>query len=258
MSLLRRARPVFHPLLRHLTRSGVLKNQDPVSEEITRAEAEPTSLTSVLDAFSRDRAKERRDLMQEFATERKYWIQELSRLQEKVESYASSTATQVSTISALQIEVQKYKNNLNIRSAIEIVAEILRLLAPNTRLGRGVQIVVNAVNQGIFDGLSPGPSGQPTHVRFGNAQADVIAAVTAGRGVAMKDVAQAMGRLYDELSKHHHGGVTEVIEMHHGEQTVPEAIAALSMILFARRRFACTLDVVYTDGSGTKTILSLL
>jgi hypothetical protein len=95
-------------------------------------------------------------------------------------------------------------------------------------------------------------------VHYADAQAAVVAAVAAGGEVTAKNIVQALGKLYGELSKHHRGGTSKQIFIHHSEQTVAEAVAAMSVLLFARWLFGCQLDAVYTDGAGKRTVVSQL
>lgn len=124
----------------------------------------------------------------------------------------------------------------------------------------GVQPVINAVVRGSFNVPGPKKSGGVGTVRviYGDAQAAVIAAVAAGGGIGLQDVKQSLAKLYGELLKHHHGGVTDTIHIRHGEQTLAEAIAAMSILLFARWRYASQLDADYTDETGMITVVSKL
>ncbi|KAJ7117697.1 hypothetical protein C8R44DRAFT_738580 [Mycena epipterygia] len=104
--------------------------------------------------------------------------------------------------------------------------------------------LLDDIGRGSFD--APGVGGGPAAVHYADAQAAVVAEVAAGGG----DIVW-------ELSKHHEG-VTEKIEIRHGEQTMAEAVVAMSILLFARRLFDCQLDAVYTDVAGKRTMVSQL
>ncbi|KAJ7709663.1 hypothetical protein B0H17DRAFT_1190844 [Mycena rosella] len=131
------------------------------------------------------------------------------------------------TISDLQTDIQRAKNNLDARSSIEIVTGVLRMtIHPPLRLAPGVQPVLDAIAKGHFDGPGVATVGGAL-VHYADAQAAVVAAVAARGGLPTKSVAQALGKLYGELFKHHHGGVTSQISIKHDQQTMSEAVAAM-------------------------------
>jgi hypothetical protein len=112
---------------------------------------------------------------------------------------------------------------------------------PNPARGSGVQPVINAmVARGYND----------PNVTFLDAETTVIAKLTAKGGVKHRDVRRALATLYGELSKHHHTGVSEALILREGEQMLPEAISAMSVILFARRLYASHFDAEYYDAAG--------
>ncbi|KAJ7489484.1 hypothetical protein FB451DRAFT_1225051 [Mycena latifolia] len=197
--------------------------------------------------------------------ERTHWATRISKLEAEIEqtqkeAFSAALANQANLckISDLLTDVQKLQNNLNLRSALEIVAEVLRLKAnqlpdANLRLAPGVQSVLDAIGKGSFD-----RPGALAAVHYADAQAAVVAAVASGGEVEAKNIAQALGTLYGELSKCHHGSVTRRIEIRHDEQTMAETVVAMSILLFARRLFGCQLDAVYTDAAGKSTVVSQL
>ncbi|KAJ7134686.1 hypothetical protein C8R44DRAFT_771138 [Mycena epipterygia] len=281
---LRPAAPAFRRRIQSMDALKIEVSADKGSD--SQAKRDP-SVTSEMTLFAQDRDNERtlwdvdRDKERSLwdtdrdkwdadrDKERSLWNTRISKLEAKIEriqkeanaealSAALANQANLRKISDLQTYVQKIQNNLHLRSALEIVAEVLRLKAnqqprANLRLASGVQAVLNAIGKGSFD--APGTLAA---VHYVDAQAAVIAAVAAG-GVKTKDIAEALGKLYGELSKHHyHGGVTEQIEIRDGEQTMAETVAAMSVLLFARRLFGCQLDAVYTDAAGKSTVVSQL
>ncbi|KAJ7507227.1 hypothetical protein B0H11DRAFT_2185697 [Mycena galericulata] len=202
--------------------------------------------------------------------ERKEWVKERKKLSTLLADSAVNAALNLRprsnidpvplypkrTIMDLQMELQRIRNNLDLRSGMEIVAEALRIRhnqtpAPMFRLASGVQPVLDAIANGLFD--SPGG-----RVRYAVVQADVIAAVAAGGGVTTKNVHQALGKLYGKLSKQHHGGVSQQIQIREADQTMAEAVAAMSILLFARSLIGCRLDAVFTTAEGKSTVVSLI
>ncbi|KAJ7368538.1 hypothetical protein DFH08DRAFT_28202 [Mycena albidolilacea] len=130
------------------------------------------------------------------------------------------------------------RNNLHLRSALEIITTSLverqKFLGRlNPAKGGGVQPVINAIVMGDFN---------DPNVTFQDVQKAVVGALTAKGGVKVNDVGRALASLYGELSKHHHTGVSEALSLREGEQTLTEAIGAMSIILFARRLYASNFD----------------
>jgi hypothetical protein len=120
----------------------------------------------------------------------------------------------------------------------------------NPAQGGGVQPVINAIAAGDFN---------DPNVTFQDVQKAVIGALTAKGDVKVNDIGCALASLYGELSKHHHTGVSEALSLREGEQTLTEAIGALSIILFARWLYASNFDAVYFDSMGNvKATLSSL
>ncbi|KAJ6578064.1 hypothetical protein B0H19DRAFT_574829 [Mycena capillaripes] len=163
-------------------------------------------------------------------------------------------------ISDLEIEVKRIQNNLNLRSGIEIVAEVLRLKSKQPpimepALPVGVQPVLDAIGNGSFD--SPGVLGG-LGLRYQDVEATIVAAVAAGGEMTMKSLKQTLNKIYGELSKYHPTGISHRIVIQHGEQTIEEAVVCMSVLLFARRLFGCRLDAVYTDSTEQTTIVSQL
>jgi len=252
LRVFRRLRPASAPVFRRRIQSM----------EAPKIQAKRDALASVetLALFVKDRHDERNR-----------WDTRISTLEAKIEkantealSAALANQANLRKISDLQTDVQEMHNNLNLRSALEIIAEVLRLRANhppvvNLRLAPGVQSVLDAIGKGSFD--APGAAtvgGGLAGVQYADAQAAVVAAVAAGGGITAKNIAQGLGKLYGELSKHQHPGVSKQISIRHGEQTMAEAIAAMSVLLFARRLFGCQLDAVYKNAAGKSTVVSQL
>ncbi|KAJ7457503.1 hypothetical protein FB451DRAFT_1564292 [Mycena latifolia] len=145
----------------------------------------------------------------------------------------------------LRRKLEISRNNLHLRSAIEIIATSLErhkgLKRRNPAQGAGVQPVINAVAAGGFN--------DPT-VIFQDSQKAVVGALTAKGGIKPKEISRALASLYGELSKHRHTGVSQALTLREGEQTLSEAIGAMSIVLFARRLYASDFDVVYYDSDG--------
>ncbi|KAJ7764111.1 hypothetical protein DFH07DRAFT_770518 [Mycena maculata] len=143
----------------------------------------------------------------------------------------------------LRSQLEMSRNNLHLRSAIEIIAASLTernkgLNLPNPAHGPGVQPVIDAMVAGAYN---------DPNVTFLDAETAVIAKLS---GVKHRDVRRALATLYGELSKHHHTGVSETLTLREGEQTLPEAISAMSVILFARRLYASNFDAEYYNAAG--------
>ncbi|KAJ7770429.1 hypothetical protein B0H16DRAFT_1515299 [Mycena metata] len=146
----------------------------------------------------------------------------------------------------LRIKLERSHNNVHLRSAIEIITASLSerqkgLGRANPAKGGSVQPVIDAIVLGDFNDPS---------VTFQDAQKAVLGALTAKGGIKVNDIGRALGSLYGELSKHHHTGVSEVLTLREGEQTLAEAIGAMSVILFARRLYASDFDAAYYDSTG--------
>ncbi|KAJ7834039.1 hypothetical protein B0H14DRAFT_2799653 [Mycena olivaceomarginata] len=150
------------------------------------------------------------------------------------------------TNETLQAELERAKNNLTLRSAVEIITTTLTecqqtLNRRNRVKDAGVQPVIDAVVRGKFDDLTS---------TFHDAKATVIRKLTTHGGIKKHDVARALASLYGEISKHHHTGVSDVLTLRHGEQTVAETIASLNLILFARQLYSSKFDALYMDANG--------
>ncbi|KAJ7904741.1 hypothetical protein B0H14DRAFT_2664197 [Mycena olivaceomarginata] len=146
----------------------------------------------------------------------------------------------------LRTKLEMSRNNLHLRSTIEIITTSLVerqkfLGRSNPAQGGGVQPVINAIAAGDFN---------DPNVTFQDVQKAVIGALTAKGGVKVNDIGRALASLYGGLSKHHHTGVSDALSLREGEQTLTEAIGALSIILFARRLYASNFDAVYFDSMG--------
>ncbi|KAJ6498901.1 hypothetical protein C8R45DRAFT_1093190 [Mycena sanguinolenta] len=174
-----------------------------------------------------------------------------------IREYTESRIKLHRSIEDLHTVVKQSRNNLNLRSGMEIICEMLRLKAKSTdpRLGPGVQSVLDAVAAGSFDAQPAGSSGV---VHYQTALSDVINAVGAKGGIQTKTVGYAHASLYHTLSKYDHGGVTRTIKVCQSEQTLEEAVAAMAVLLFARRLWGCQLDAEFTDSSGCITTISKL
>ncbi|KAF8208770.1 hypothetical protein K438DRAFT_1961338 [Mycena galopus ATCC 62051] len=150
------------------------------------------------------------------------------------------------TTEHLRSLLEMSRNNLHLRSAMEIITTSLTernkgLNLPNPARGPGVQPVIDAMVAGAYN---------DPNITFLDAETTVIARVTAKGGVKHHDVRRALASLYGELSKHHHTGVSEALTLREGEQTLSEAISAMSVILFARRLYASNFDAEYYDAAG--------
>ncbi|KAJ7684283.1 hypothetical protein DFH06DRAFT_1462647 [Mycena polygramma] len=178
---------------------------------------------------------------------------------QKIERAATLTKeAYVYKISNLLIDVQRARARLNLCTALEIVTEVLRLKAhpgygtdPIIELAPGVQSVMDAIGKGTFDSLDI------RGVTYADAQAKVLAAVAPGGEITPEDVVQALGNLYAELSERQwDSSVRKEIWISHSEHAVAEVVAAMSVLLFTRREFYCSLDAVYIDGAGKRTTVS--
>ncbi|KAJ6595148.1 hypothetical protein DFH09DRAFT_1136292 [Mycena vulgaris] len=146
----------------------------------------------------------------------------------------------------LRSQLEMSRDNLHLRSTIEIITATLTernkgLNLPNPARGSGVQPILDAMVAGTYN---------DPNVTFLDAETTVIGKFTAKGGVKHRDVRRALVTLYGELSKHHHTGVSEALTLREGEQTLPEAISAMSVILFARRLYASNFDAEYYDAAG--------
>ncbi|KAJ7301771.1 hypothetical protein DFH08DRAFT_1090090 [Mycena albidolilacea] len=133
------------------------------------------------------------------------------------------------TNETLRAELERAKNNLTLRSAVEIITTTLterqRMLSRKSLVTiAGVQPVIDAVAQGQFDGSKS---------TFQDAQAAVIRKLTAHSGIKKQDVARALASLSSEISKHRHTGVSDVLTLRHREQTVAETVASMSHLVRA-------------------------
>ncbi|KAJ6593298.1 hypothetical protein B0H19DRAFT_1089693 [Mycena capillaripes] len=259
LHIFRRLRPVAAPAFRRRMQSTDVpklvanqnaqhtdKGSDSQKEEPGYATAE------IMDLFWEDRYKERT-----------YWEKDRTRMEAKIDQMHTETlrsvlASQVYIwkISELLIEVHRTQNNLNLRSGLKIIAEVLRIRAKPTvaslHLPLDVQSVLDEIPRRSID--SDGRV-----VRYADAHAAVAAAFLAGGDrVTQKDAAQALGTLYEEVSNHYHEGSTVPIKIRHGEQTMAEAVAAMSVFFFARQLFGCRLDAVYIDAAGKRIEVSHL
>ncbi|KAJ7201062.1 hypothetical protein GGX14DRAFT_571635 [Mycena pura] len=152
----------------------------------------------------------------------------------------------------LRVELERARNNLNLRTAIEIITTTLVQQhgyekIPEFVNGLGVQPVIDAVVEGHFNNAG---------AKFNDAQATVTAGLMPHGGIEAYDIGSALSSLYSELSTHYHGGVSKVLTVRHGEQTLAEAIATMSIVLFARQQYASRFDAQYEDFTG-KIVLKL-
>lgn len=116
-----------------------------------------------------------------------------------------------------------------------------------------MQEVIDAIIRGGFD------DGRAT---FEKSKDTVIKAATTWGAINVKrsevHCAFKLGTLYGELSRCH-PGVSRTLAVHHSEQTLPEAIAALSIIHFARCAYGSSLDATYYGSiMGARFTLSAL
>ncbi|KAJ7206075.1 hypothetical protein GGX14DRAFT_397339 [Mycena pura] len=148
----------------------------------------------------------------------------------------------------LRVQLEIAHNNLNMRSAVEIVTTTLKERSLNlSDRTSGVQPTINDIVAGRFDARG---------IRFQDAEGAVFARLTAQGGIQSQDVAHALKTLYHELSKTRHRGVSKILTVRDGEQPLAEAIAALSLILFARRLYGSSFNACFMDEAGI-TILTL-
>ncbi|KAJ6620217.1 hypothetical protein B0H10DRAFT_1946270 [Mycena sp. CBHHK59/15] len=145
------------------------------------------------------------------------------------------------SISALKVQIAKIQNNLNPWSAIEIISEVFWqkacIQAPKLLLAGSIQPILDAIVGRSFD----------DHVKYADTQVAVVAAIALGGGIAAKAITQSLSKLYMELSKHHHSGVSDMIEIHENKQTMAEAIIAMSILLYTRQLYGSPLDAVLRD-----------
>ncbi|KAJ7212969.1 hypothetical protein GGX14DRAFT_619652 [Mycena pura] len=146
-------------------------------------------------------------------------------------------------IELLKMDLHKIRNEFNLRSAIEVVAYTLderhkSLNLVNPAKGSGVQKVIDAVVRGGFDDRGS---------TFEKSKAIVI---KARGGIKPAEVHDALRTLYSELSKDHHPGSSQILAVRHGKQTVPEAIAALSIVHFAQHAYGSNLDATYYNSNN--------
>ncbi|KAJ7632055.1 hypothetical protein B0H17DRAFT_1339759 [Mycena rosella] len=166
-----------------------------------------------------------------------------------------NVTTNIHSNEGLRTKLEIGRNNLHMRSTIEIITASLTerhksLNQQNPAQGAGVQPVINAVTAGGFN---------DPNVTFQDAQKAVVGALTAKGGIKPNDISRALASLYGELSKHHHTGVSEALTLREGGQTLSEAIGAMSVIIFARRLYASEFDAAYCDSeSYIQTTLSKL
>ncbi|KAJ6621008.1 hypothetical protein B0H10DRAFT_1945645 [Mycena sp. CBHHK59/15] len=165
----------------------------------------------------------------------------IAELESKLDIYNKEDKTRAYERGKLE---QQHLNNLNLQSAIEIISEVFwqkaSLRAPKLLLASRVQPILDAIVGGSFD----------DHVKYADAQAAVVAAVASQGGISVKAITQSLSKLYMELSKNHHSGVSDTIEICENEQTMAEAIAAMSILLYARRLYGSPLDAVLRDEDG--------
>ncbi|KAJ7834040.1 hypothetical protein B0H14DRAFT_2799657 [Mycena olivaceomarginata] len=175
-----------------------------------------------------------------------------------VESLSQAHRVTINDLSRAHTAMVRDLNSAHTRAMKELVDQIVTLqnerretkVALTENIGKitvsrvkdaGVQPVINAVARGKFDDSTS---------TFQNAKATVIRKLTTHGRIKKHDVAHALASHYSEISKHHHTGVSDVLTLCHGEQTVAETIASLSLILFARRLYSSKFDALYTDANG--------
>ncbi|KAJ7201616.1 hypothetical protein GGX14DRAFT_655537 [Mycena pura] len=167
----------------------------------------------------------------------------------EAEAKEREIALAVSTVEAahvnegLRLERERAKDNVNLRSSIEIITTTL-VQQPGAKKrvkGHGVQAVLDAIDAGVFNNAS---------ANFEKARAEVTAGLTRHGGIKAQDVTIALQSLYRLLSKPYHRGVSEVLIIRHGALPLADAIAAMSVIYFARQQYASRFDAVYEDSAG--------
>ncbi|KAJ7203586.1 hypothetical protein GGX14DRAFT_570041 [Mycena pura] len=156
--------------------------------------------------------------------------------------------TSLREISDLNTKIKIMNNNLCLRSSMEVVAEVLRVHAkqlpkPIPFPPIGVQPVLDAIVAGKFN---------TPLILFDDAKKMIMSQLG---GITSASVGCALKTIYAELLKHHHDGGSTQLTVKAGEQTPPEAIAALSVLLFARRLFHCSIDAAYQDSTGQPLFL---
>ncbi|KAJ6509177.1 hypothetical protein C8R47DRAFT_1232600 [Mycena vitilis] len=158
---------------------------------------------------------------------------ELTRLKPQQSAHkierAATLTKEATKPSNFLIDVQRVRAILNLRTALEIVTEVLRLKVdpgygadPLIKVAPGVQSVMGAIGKGTFDSLDI------RGITYTDAQAAVLAAVAPGGEVTPEDVAQALAKLFLELSKREWpGNVRKEIWLSHSEHAVAEVVAAM-------------------------------
>ncbi|KAJ7072690.1 hypothetical protein C8F01DRAFT_1243723 [Mycena amicta] len=252
--------PVSAPAFRHVHLQPMETAK--LTERLSLLEAEKVDNEKQLavSVALREQADKQADKVQ------KMLLQEIRNLNDLRVGESYKNAANLGTISTLEIQLRKAKNNLDLRSGMEIITETLRhqtkldaqlranlplhlqaRLPPPLHLGAGVQAVLDALVQGAFDTAT---------AIYSDSQATVVAAVTAGGGISAKSISYSVKTLYATLSKHHHVGISDVIEIRE-DYVMAEAIVAMSIILFAKRLFGCQLDAKYINNQGTLTLCTV-
>ncbi|KAJ7430621.1 hypothetical protein FB451DRAFT_1422400 [Mycena latifolia] len=184
----------------------------------------------VFDSLERDRRHEREVWM----TERAEWRSERTQLTEKV----LQECNKVVLLQRDLIDAQ-------------IIAPVLRVNAKNIKIGRGVQAVVDAALDGKFDDPNALTTSGTKGITFAAARADIIRQFGPSGLFPSTLLDMATQVIYHEMSKHMHGSEVDPIEIQEGEHTQAEAMAALTLFLFAARLVGSTVDVQYTSRDKT-------
>ncbi|KAJ7630523.1 hypothetical protein FB45DRAFT_1058513 [Roridomyces roridus] len=163
-------------------------------------------------------------------------------------------------ITSLKMDLARAKNNLNIRTALELICDHFRernkikLAEEQIDLGKGHQAVLTVIVEGRFDE----PTAPLGPRLFRDACATVIESLyPSGAGEA--PVLKAVDNLYEHLqssglrpaSQHSFGD----LELDKTQHTTEQIAVMLAIVFFAHRNHLCSPDVSFVNGSGVQTCL---
>ncbi|KAJ7630522.1 hypothetical protein FB45DRAFT_915776 [Roridomyces roridus] len=157
----------------------------------------------------------------------------LEKTQDNLTTFRNDIRDLIREKAALQADIAQANNEYDIRSALEIVAEAFETHDKNRQyparlpLNPGVQRILSTVAGGYFDDHGGTP------VVFDDAVNDIVEVFYINGIASTLSVNKATRGLYNHL-----------------------IAAALSVILFARRKGICPLDVIFYKGDGVRTKLS--
>ncbi|KAJ6499795.1 hypothetical protein DFH09DRAFT_1203648, partial [Mycena vulgaris] len=168
-------------------------------------------------------------------SQRRDLIEQINALQERLKNAEIALIQNVTTNTyineGLRTKLEMGRNNLHLRSAVEIITT---LPCPKAQRPQSPEFCPgswrSACNQRRRGGWLQRPQ---RHIPRRPKKA-VVGALTTKSGIKSNDIRRALASLYGELSKHHHTGVSDALTLREGEQTLSEAIGAMSVILFAR------------------------